>query len=100
MRKARMVKDRDVIKDRQRVLRGLEDCVKGIVVDVLRGIENNLSSDLHGIALEVIKGAIEFEILDLAGPKGQHLPERRYTRGGHNAGSVVIDSAREKYMIP
>ena len=89
MRTARVVKESDVLKDRQRILQGLEDRVKEIVVDVLSGIEKNLSCELHGIAPEVMKAVMEFELLELAGPKGQHLPGRQYTRGGYNPGSVV-----------
>ena len=100
MRTAKVVKDSDVLKDHQRILQGLEDRVKGIVVDVLKGIERNLSSELRGIGLEVMKAVMEFEISDLAGPKGYHVPDRRYTRGGHNPGSVVIDGVREKCAVP
>lgn len=100
MRTSKVVKEKDVLKDHARILRGLEDRVKGIVVDLLSGIESNLSNELHGIALEVMKAVMEFEILDVAGPKGQHLADRRYTRGGHNPGSVVIDGVKEPCAVP
>jgi putative transposase len=100
MRTGKVVKESDVLKDHRRILQGLEDRVKGIVVDVLQGIETNLSGELHGIALDVMKAVMEFEILELAGPKGQHLPGRQFTRGGHNPGSVVIDGVKEPCAVP
>ncbi len=100
MRTTKVVKEKDVLKDHARILKGLEDRVKGIVVDVLSGIERNLSNELHGIALEVMKAVMEFEILEVAGPKGQHLPDRRFTRGGHNPGSVVIDGVKAPCAVP
>jgi len=100
MRTTKVVKEKDVLKDHGRILKGLEDRVKGIVVDVLSGIERNLSNELHGIALEVMKAVMEFEILEVAGPKGQHVPDRRFTRGGHNPGSVVIDGVKVPCGVP
>lgn len=100
MRRTKVVKQNNVLKDQGRILRGLEDRVKGIVVDVLSGIEQNLSSELHGIGLEVMKAVMEFEILEVAGPKGEHVAHRRYTRGGHNPGSVVINGMKQPCAVP
>jgi hypothetical protein len=44
MRTAKVVKESDVLKDHRRILQGPEDRVKGIVLSVLKGVENNLSS--------------------------------------------------------
>ena len=59
MRTAMVVKESDVLKDHRRISPGLEERIKRIAVDVLEG---NLSSELHGIALEVMKAVMEFEI--------------------------------------
>jgi transposase-like protein len=90
----------DVLKDQERILSSLERRVKGIVVDILSGVEMNLAGELHGIGLEVMRAVMEFEIADIAGPKGKHVKERTYSRWGCNAGSVVIDGAKAGCAVP
>lgn len=100
MRRAKVIKRDHVLKGRNRILHGLEDRVRVIVVDILSGVQTNLSSELHGIGLEMMKAVMEFEILEVIGPKGEHLRERLYSWGGHNPGSVVIDSTRVPCAVP
>lgn len=100
MRTSKIINRKNVLNEHSRILQGLEDRVKGIVVDVLSGTEQKLASELHGIALEVMKAVMEFEILGVAGAKGQHRVDRQYTRGGHNPGSVVIDGVKEPCAVP
>jgi len=90
----------DVLKDQDRILSSLERRIKGIVVDILTGAEMNLAGELHGIGLEVMRAVMEFEIADIAGPKGTHVKERTYSRWGSNAGSVVIDGAKVPCAVP
>jgi putative transposase len=100
MRTTNIVKAEDVLKDHARILQGLEHRVKGIVVNVLSGVEEHLSSELHGIAKEVMQAVMEFEILSIVGPKGRHVAGRQYTRWGSNPGSVVIDGSKVRCRVP
>jgi transposase-like protein len=100
MRGTKVVNREDVLKDHARILRNLEDRVKGIVVSVLSGVECKLGAELHGIALEVMQAVMEFEILSVVGPKGRHQAERRYSRWGHNPGSVVVDGTKVRCQAP
>jgi hypothetical protein len=77
---SKVVNREDVLKDHARILRGLEERVKGIVVNMLSGVECKLGAELHGVALEVMQAVMEFEILSVAGPKGKHQTRRRYSR--------------------
>ena len=86
MRRIKVANRCEVLKDRERILSSLERRIKGIVVDILTGVEMNLGEELHGIGLEVMRAVMEFEIADIAGPKGKHLNERAYSRWGHNPG--------------
>ena len=100
MRSIKVANRCDVLKDQERILGSLESRIKGIVVDILRGVEMNLAEELHGIGLEVMQAVMEFEITSIAGPKGKHLQERVYSRWGHNPGSVVIDGAKVRCAVP
>ena len=100
MRSSKVVNREDVLKDHGRILGGLEERVKGIVVNMLAGVECKLGEELHGIALEVMQAVMEFEILSVAGAKGKHQAERQYSRWGHNPGSVVIDGTKVRCQIP
>jgi transposase-like protein len=100
MRTTNIVKASDVLKDEARILQGIEDRVKGIVVTVLSGVEEHLSNELHGIAKEVMQAVMEFEILSVVGPKGRHASDRRYRRWGSNPGSVVINGSKVPCRVP
>ena len=100
MRSSKVVNREDVLKDHGRILGGLEERVKGIVVNMLAGVKCKLGEELHGIALEVMQAVMEFEILSVAGAKGKHQAERQYSRWGHNPGSVVIDGTKVRCQIP
>ena len=100
MRRNKVVNQNDVLKDHERILSSLEGRVKGIVVDILSGVQTNLAAELHGVALEVMQAVMEFEITGIAGPKGKHLESRRYSRWGHNPGSVVIDGTKVRCTVP
>jgi putative transposase len=63
-------------------------------------VQTNLTEELHGIGLEVMRAVMEFEIASIAGVKGQHLKDRQYSRWGHNPGSVVIDGAKVHCNVP
>ena len=52
MRTAEVVKESDVLKEHARILKGLEDRVKGIVVEVLSVIERTVSAELDGSGQE------------------------------------------------
>jgi transposase-like protein len=97
---SKVVNREDVLKDHGRILRGLEERVKGIVVNMLTGVECKLGAELHGVAREVMEAVMEFEILSIVGPKGKHQTGRRYSRWGHNPGSVVIDGAKVRCQVP
>lgn len=100
MRSTNIANPTDVLKDHQRILRGLEDRVRGIVVNLLSDAQTNLSAELHGVALEVMQSVMEFEILGIVGPKGKHLSGRQYARWGHNPGSVVINGTKVRCQVP
>jgi putative transposase len=100
MRKIKVVNREDVLKDQERILRVLQERVKGVVVDILGGIEVNLAQELIGIDLEVMQTVMEFEISSIAGPKGKHQAGRRYSRWGFNPGSVIIDGTKVASPIP
>lgn len=100
MCKAKIVNRIDVLKDQDRILGALQERVRGIVVDVLGNIEVNLAQELKGIGLEVMRTVMEFEISSIVGAKGKHQEHRRYSRWGHNPGSVVVDGAKIATRIP
>ena len=90
----------DVLKDQDRILSSLEDRIKGIVVNILSGVEVNLAGELHGVGLEVMQAVMEFEIAEIVGSKGKHVKDREYSRWGSNAGSVVIDGVKVPCAVP
>lgn len=100
MRRIKVVNRADVFKDQERILGALQERVKGVVLDILGGIQVNLAQELRGIGLEVMQAVMEFEISSIAGPKGKHQESRRYSRWGFNPGSVVIDGMKVKGRIP
>ena len=100
MCKIKIANRSDVLKDQERILSSLERRVKGIVVGILTGVEMNLAGELHGVGLEVMRAVMEFEIADIAGPKGKHVKERAYSRWGNNPGSVVIDGSKVRCTVP
>lgn len=100
MRRIKVVNRTEVLKDQERILGSLQERVKGVVVDILGGIQVNLAQELRGLGLEVMQAVMEFEISSIAGAKGKHDDSRRYSRWGHNPGSVVIDGAKVRSHIP
>jgi len=100
MRRIKVVNREDVLKDHERILGSLQERVKGMVLDILGGVEVNLAQELRGLGLEVMQAVMEFEISSIAGPKGKHQDNRRYSRWGHNPGSVIIDGAKLRAHIP
>jgi transposase-like protein len=100
MRGIKVVEREDVLKDHQRVFRKLEERVKGLVVDMLSDVRVHLSRELRGLGLEVMQAVMELEITEVAGAKGKHLVERRYSRWGRNPGWVSIDGIKERTEVP
>jgi transposase-like protein len=100
MSRVNVVNQESVRKDYSRILEPLEERVRGIVLNVLGGIETDLSRELHGIGLEVMRAVMECEREEIVGIKGRHNPDRRYVRGGSNPGSVVIGGAKVACRIP
>lgn len=100
MSNVKIVNQEAVRKDYSRILIPLEERVRGIVLNVLDGVETDLSRELHGIGLEVMRAVMECEREEVVGIKGKHNPERRYVRGGTNPGSVVIGGAKVACKIP
>jgi putative transposase len=100
MRRSNIINRADLHKDHRRILGTLEARVRGIVASILGGIQTNLAAELHGIALEVMHAVMEFEITNVAGPKGKHVGSRKYTRWGHNPGSVIIDGTKVSCSVP
>ena len=100
MRTNKIVNRQDVLNDSRRILTGVEDRIKGIVLGILSGIETNLAGELKGVALEVMKAVMDFEIAQVAGVKGKHTDGRRYSRWGHNPGSVILDGAKVSCEVP
>lgn len=100
MSRSKVVNREDVLKDHARILGPLENRVKGIVVEILSGVQIRLGEQLHGVALEVVNAVLELEILGIVGPKGKHQAKREYSRWGHNPGSVVIDGTKVPCQIP
>ena len=47
-----------------------------------------------------MRAVMELEILEVAGPKGKHLPGRQYHRWGSNPGSVVINGTKVRCQVP
>lgn len=100
MRRTKVVNRQDVLKDEGRILESLQGRVKGMVLDILSGVQIKLSEELRGLGLEVMQAVMEFEISSVVGAKGKHLERRRYSRWGHNPGSVVVDGAKIPTRIP
>jgi transposase-like protein len=100
MRRNKVVNRDDVLNDHRRILGALEDRVKGIVIDILSGVQTKLAQELKGVALEVMRAVMEFEIASIAGPKGKHQEARQYSRWGQNPGSVVIDGKKVGCEVP
>jgi len=59
MRRIKVVNQETVRKDYSRILRPLEERVRGIVVNILGGVETHLAQELHGIGLEVMRAVME-----------------------------------------
>jgi len=100
MRRNKIVNRNDVLNDHQRILRGVEERIKGILLDVLSGTQTNLARELKGIALEVMNTVMELEISQVAGAKGRHTEGRVYSRWGHNPGSVILDGTKVSCEVP
>lgn len=100
MRSSNIVNRNDVLKDHERILGTLEQRVRGIVLNILSGVQVTLGEELHGIAHEVMQAVMEYEITEVAGSKGKHQQSRRYSRWGHNAGSVIIDGIKTPCSVP
>ncbi|MFN0157613.1 MAG: hypothetical protein ACKVRP_06015 [Bacteroidota bacterium] len=100
MRTVKVINRDDVLKDQERILGPLEARVKGIVGDILNGVQTSLGKELHGIALEVMQAVMEFEISGIAGLKGKHQKGRQYSRWGHNPGSVIVDGTKIRCQVP
>lgn len=100
MRGSKVINRNDLLKDQERILKPLEDRVKGIVTEILGGVQTNLGAELHGIALEVMKAVMELEISQVAGVKGKHQEDRQYGRWGTNPGSVIIDGVKVACQVP
>jgi|WetSurMetagenome_2_1015567.scaffolds.fasta_scaffold139364_2 putative transposase len=100
MRSTNIANPTDVLKDHERILHGLEDRVRGIVINLLSDAQTNLSAELHGVALEVMQAVMEFEVSSIVGPKGKHVAGRQYVRWGYNPGSVVINGTKVHCQVP
>ena len=100
MRSIKVVNREDLRKDHARILGPLEHRIREIVADILTGTEANLSRELHGIGLDVMRAVMELEILEVVGPKGKHHSSRRYNRWGTNPGAVVINGAKVACEVP
>ena len=100
MCRLKIVNQDTVRKDYSRILGALDERVRGLVVNILTGVETHLAEELHGIGLEVMHAVMEMEREEVVGVKGKHNPERRYIRGGNNPGSVVLDGAKVACKIP
>ena len=100
MRGTKVINRDDLLKDQERILRPLEERVKGIVKDILGGVQANLGAELHGIALEVMEAVMDLEISQIAGVKGKHQEGRRYGRWGSNPGSVIVDGVKVRCQVP
>jgi len=100
MRRIKVVEQQEVLKDRERIFSTLQERIKGIVVDILSDVRVNLTQELRGLGLEVMQAVMELEISSVAGAKGKHLEQRRYSRWGHNPGSVVVDGIKHRTRVP
>jgi len=100
MRRVKVVNRESLCKDYSRILHPLDQRVRGIVTNILAGVETHLAQELHGIGLEVMHAVMEMEREEVVGVKGKHNPDRRYIRGGSNPGSVVVDGAKVTCKIP
>lgn len=67
---------------------------------MLEGVETDLSRELHGIGLEVMRAVMEYERAAVVGERSKHNPDRRYVRGGTNPGPVVLNGAKVACRIP
>ncbi len=47
-----------------------------------------------GVGLGVLAELLEEEVVDVVGPKGKHIPERRAVRHGHEPGEVTLGGRR------
>ncbi len=100
MHRNKIINRNDVLNDHQRILSGVEERIKGILLDVLSGTQTNLARELKGIALDVMNAVMELEIAQVAGVKGKHTGGRVYSRWGHNPGSVILDGTKVSCEVP
>ena len=77
MRRVKVANRQDVLKDEGRILEPLQEQVKGMVLDILGGVQVKLSEELRGLGLEVMQAIMEFEISSVVGAKGKHQEHRR-----------------------
>jgi len=96
----KIVNRNDVLNDHQRILGGVEERIKGILLDILGGTQTNLARELKGIALDVMNAVMDLEIAQVAGVKGKHTEGRLYSRWGHNPGSVILDGTKVSCEVP
>jgi transposase-like protein len=96
----KIINRNDVLNDHQRILGRVEERIKGILLDILGGTQSNLARELKGIGLEVMNAVMELEIAQVAGVKGKHTEGRRYSRWGHNPGSVILDGTKVRCEVP
>jgi putative transposase len=47
-----------------------------------------------GVGLGVLVELLEEEVVEIVGPKGKHIPERRSVRHGREAGEVTLGGRR------
>ena len=94
MRKIKVGKAEEVINYKGQHYQKLEEKIKLAVKDVLLGLKESLSEELEGIGLLAMEAIMEEEVEALVGERHKHNPERQYTRGGTNPGSVVLNGKK------
>jgi transposase-like protein len=100
MRKIKVVKHEEVIKQMPDLIDHIRVRVSGIAGDILKEVKTSFEEELSDIALLVIQSIMEYEIEQVAGSKHEHNAARVYTRWGSNPGSVIINGKKVFTPIP
>jgi putative transposase len=96
----KIVNKEELLKLQEEIIDPLKEHLVDIVIDVLRGTQENLAQEMSGVGLFVMRTVMDLEIAAVSGKKGKHRKEQEYGWWGVNPGSVVLNGVRVKCEIP
>jgi len=74
--------------------RALPPRVQGALGELVGSAKEGLLALSVGVGLGVLAELLEEEVVDVVGPKGEHIRERTAVRHGHEAGEVTLGGRR------